>query len=116
MHFDLPSTKSTVLIGGDVEQRAVELVRGHIANHISPNVLFIGRCVGDLGTIPSDLNVTFTTEDSEIELLKYSLVVVNTPRKSFYNNGIFSMDVPVDQWNVLNTIALVDVPFIGVMS
>lgn len=94
MQFQLPSNHTTILTGTDVflEARANESIRGHLAVTKVPYVLIYG--MSPLSDHQNVQNMIFVSEDEEeLTLSRYSLVVINLPGQTVYQNGNVLIEV-----------------------
>jgi len=93
MQFQLPSNHTTILTGTDVfiEARAEEAIRGHFACKKDPYVLMYG--MSPLSDHQNVNGMIFVSEDEELTLSRYSLVVVYLPSQTVYQNGNVLIEV-----------------------
>lgn len=116
MQFQLPANHTTVLTGIDVfaETRTNELLRGHLATHNNPYMLMYGMSA--FSNHESVQDVLFVNDDhEELPTKRYSLVVVNLPGQTVYQNGNVLIEVPPNHHAALTKLSGT-VPFLAIVQ
>lgn len=115
MQFELPVTQTTVILGQDIsfDQRVNEIIRGHTVYTVHSNVLIIGA-------VPMlehpDPSIVFVPEEEPIKIQRYSLIVVNYPQQTVFNNGLVLVEVTPERAKELQRLADAGMAFLAIVS